>query len=410
MLTLDEQSNSKMKLAGWAMGHKKSTLQSMLIASTRPDILSFALGLPAAELFPSAHMSQALTYVLDSDPRALQYNPPLQALKTHVVALMKMRGVRCREEQVFLTSGAQQGLSLLVRLLLDPRGTVLLEEKVYTGLQQALNPLQPHIITVPTDLRTGLDVTALEDLLRGGIRPALLYCVADGNNPMAVSMSLEKRQHLVALARSYQFPIIEDDPYGFLQYEDSCLPPLRAHDEKWVCYVGTFSKILAPALRTGWMVVPEYLMPHLAIIKEASDIDMAPLNQRAISHYLDAGHFPAHLATLHREYRHRRDAMLRTLAAHFPAQARWQKPSCGLFIWVELPEEIDSEELLVMALETEKVAFIPGHAFDTIPDAQPRNCIRLNFSNSTVEQIEDGITRLGHTAQRLLAQSAPRYF
>jgi 2-aminoadipate transaminase len=406
MLTLDEQTNSKIKLAQWATGQKKSTLQSMLVASARPDILSFALGLPAAELFPAAHMSQALTHVLDSDPRALQYSPPLQALKTHVVALMKMRGVPCREGQVFLTSGAQQGLSLLVRLLLDPGGTVVLEEKVYTGLQQALNPLHPHIITVPTDLRTGIDVTALEDLLRGGVRPALLYCVTDGNNPMAVSMSREKRQQLIALARSYQFPIIEDDPYGFLQYEDSCPPPLRAHDEEWVCYVGTFSKILAPALRTGWMVVPEYLIPHLAIIKESSDIDMAPLNQRAISHYLDSGHFPSHLATLRREYRRRRDAMLRSLAVHFPEQARWQTPSCGLFIWVELPEEIDSEDLFVMALETEKVAFIPGHAFDTSPGASPRNCIRLNFSNSTVEQIEDGIARLGRAAQRLLAQSA----
>jgi 2-aminoadipate transaminase len=250
-----------------------------------------------------------------------------------------------------------------------------------------------------------MDVDALEDLLRGGARPALIYSVTDGNNPLAVSLSLEKRRRLVALAREYQFAIIEDDPYGFLQYEDNSLPPLRALDDERVFYVGTFSKILAPALRTGWLVVPEFLIPHLACIKEASDIDMSPLNQRAIAHYLDSGHFPAHLATLRRVYASRRDAMLDALATHFPSQARWQKPACGLFIWVELPDEINCRELFHTALETENVAFIPGDAFAVRPDTRARNGMRLNFSNSTAEQIEDGIARLGRAARALLAQS-----
>jgi 2-aminoadipate transaminase len=157
---------------------------------------------------------------------------------------------------------------------------------------------------------------------------------------------------------------------------------------------------MAPALRTGWVVVPEELIPHLAILKEASDIDTAPLSQRAISAYLDAGLLPAHLDGLRREYRRRRDAMLGALGEHFPAGARWQTPTSGLFIWVELPEGVDAGELLEAAIETEQVAFIPGHAF-CVGDGQPAtNRMRLNFSNSSVERIEDGVRRLARVLKK----------
>lgn len=395
--------NSKTALAKWTVANKRSALQDMLVACARPEIISFALGLPGAELFPTASIAQAINQTLEMDQGALQYGPPFQPLKRHVVSLMKSRGVDCREEQVFLTTGAQQGLSLLVRLALDPGATVILEEKTYTGFQQALYPSQPHILTVSTNLKTGMDVAAVEDLLSRGARPALIYSITDGNNPLAVSMSLEKRERLVELARQYRVPVIEDDPYGFLCYEDLSLPPLRAFDDEWVWYVGTFSKILAPALRTGWLVVPESLIPHLAILKEASDIDMSPLSQRVISAYLDTGQIWEHIATLRREYGRRRDAMLRALHASFPDSTRWRKPASGFFIWVELPVTVDSEELLITSIETEKVAFIPGHAFDVRPGPHARNCIRLNFSNTTVEQIEDGIARLGRAVHRLMA-------
>ena len=390
-------------LAKWTAGNKRSALQDMLVVSTRPDLLSFSLGLPAAELFPADAIARATEETLRTHPRALQYGPPFEPLKRHVVSLMKSRGVECGPEQVFLTTGAQQGLSLLVRLALDPGSTVILEEKTYTGFQQALCPSRPHVLTVPTDLQTGMDVAAVEVLLRGGSRPALIYSVTDGNNPLAVSLSLEKRRRLAELARRFRVPIVEDDPYGFLYYDDALLPPLRAFEEEWVWYVGTFSKLLAPALRTGWLVVPKALVPHLAIIKEASDIDMAPLGQRVISAYLDTGQLPGHVAALRREYARRRDAMLRALRACLPQAARWHEPRAGLFIWVELPEAVDSEELLINSIEHEKVAFIPGHAFDVRPGAGARNCIRLNFSNSTVEQIEEGIARLGRAVRRQTA-------
>jgi 2-aminoadipate transaminase len=387
-------------LARWTRAIRRSALQDMLVASSRPGILSFALGLPAAELFPAADFAEAVGRVLATDPRALQYGPPFRPLKQHVVSIMAQRGVRCREEQVFLTAGAQQGVNLLARLLLEPGGQVIVEEMAYTGCQQVLRASEADILTVPTDFKTGLDVDAVERLLAGGARPALLYTVPEGHNPLAVSMSVEKRARLAELARAYRMPVIEDDAYGFLYYDGPPPPPLRALEDRWVFYVGTFSKIMAPALRTGWLVVPEELTPHLAILKEASDIDMAPLSQRAISAYLDAGHLPAHLDTLRREYRRRRDAMLGALRAHFPEGARWETPTSGLFIWVELPEGTDTGELLEAAIETEQVAFIPGHAFCVGDESPATNRMRLNFSNSSVEQIEEGVRRLARVLKR----------
>lgn len=400
--TIEER---EIALAGWTRSIKRSALQDMLVASARPDILSFALGLPAPELFPAADYSEAVAHVLASDARALQYGPPFRPLKQHVVRLMAERGVECREEQVFLTAGGQQGINLLARLLIEPGSTVIIEEMAYTGVQQVLNASQADILTVPTDFKTGVDVDAIERLLEMGERPALIYVVPDGHNPLAVSMSREKRRRLVELASTYCVPVIEDDAYGFLYY-DSPVPPLRALDQEWILYVGTFSKIMAPALRTGWLVVPESLIPPLAIIKEATDIDTAPLNQRAISAYLDAGHLPAHLAKLRGEYRRRRDAMIRALCTHFPPEAHWETPASGLFIWVELPEWVDTGELLRAALEREKVAFIPGHAFYVNESHPATNRMRLNFSNSSVERIEDGVQRLARAIKNQLQPDA----
>jgi 2-aminoadipate transaminase len=400
MSTVEER---EISLAGWTRAIKRSALQDMLVASSRPGILSFALGLPAAELFPAEDYSAAVARVLSNDARALQYGPPFRPLKQHVVSLMAQRGVECREEQVFLTTGAQQGVSLLARLLLEPGRKVLVEEMAYTGCQQVLHASQADILTVPTDFRTGIDVDAVERLLESGERPAMLYVVPDGHNPLAVSMSPEKRVRLAELARAYRVPVVEDDAYGFLYYESLPPPPLRAYEDEWVIYVGTFSKIMAPALRTGWLVAPESLIPHLANIKEASDIDMAPLSQRAISAYLDEGHLPGHLDNVRREYRRRRDAMLDALRAHFPTGARWETPTSGLFIWVELPEGTDTGALLKEAIETEQVAFIPGHAF-CVDDARPAtNRMRLNFSNSSVERIADGVGRLARVLKRQAA-------
>jgi 2-aminoadipate transaminase len=381
-------------LARWARASGTSALQTMLSVGTRPGTISFALGLPAPEFFPTAEYALAAQAELEANPRALQYSPPHAPLQAQIAALMAQRGVVCAPEQVFLTTGAQQGLSLLARLLLDPGGEVIAETLCYTGFQQAVEPFEPRLLTVPTDPDTGMDVDAVEALLEGGARPAFIYTVTDGHNPLALSLSSEKRVRLVELARRFSVPIVEDDPYGFLAYDGPPAHPLRALDREWVLYVGSFSKVLAPALRLGWIVVPEALVPLLAIAKEALDINTATLAQRTASRYLEGGHLPGHLAMLRREYRLRRDTMLDALAAHFPAGTRVRRPAAGVFVWVELPEDVDAGELLRVAIEQEGVVFVPGHAFAADGSRTASNCIRLNFSHSTPDTIREGVARL----------------
>lgn len=390
-------------LANWTKAIKRSALQDLLAVTAKPGILSFALGLPAAELFPTADYGEAAAKVLAEDPRALQYSPPFQPLKAQVVKLMAERGVACNEQQVFLTAGAQQGLSLLARLLLNSRGSVVCEETIYTGFQQAVEPFQPELLTVSTDGEAGIDVDAVEARLRGRARPAFVYVISNGHNPLSTTLTAEKRNRLVQLARRYSVPIVEDDPYGMLSYE-TISPPLRALDADWVFYVGSFSKILAPSLRVGWLVVPEHLIHPLSVIKEASDIDTSTFSQRCVSAYLDAGHLPGHVAELRREYGRKRDAMLSALAAHFPPEIRWTKPQCGLFVWVQLPDRFDLDEVLKRAIAEERVAFVPGHAFAVNGGRQGANCMRLNFSNVPPGSIEEGITRLA----RVLTQTGDR--
>ncbi|HVG44862.1 MAG TPA: PLP-dependent aminotransferase family protein [Longimicrobium sp.] len=384
-----------LRLAEWARRSGTSALQTMLSVGTRPGTISFALGLPAPEFFPSEEYGRAAAAVLAEDPRALQYSPPCAPLQAHVAALMAQRGVACAPEQVFLTTGAQQGISLLARLLLEPGGEVITDTLCYTGFQQAVEPFAPRLLTVPTDLDTGMDVDAVEALLAGGARPAFIYAVPDGHNPLAVSMSAEKRVRLVEIARRYGVPVVEDDPYGFLAYDGAPAHPLRALEREWVFYVGSFSKVLAPALRLGWIIVPQEMVRLLAIGKEASDINTATLAQRGAARFFDGGHLPAHLAMLRREYRLRRDTMLAALEKHFPAGTRWRKPSAGVFVWVELPEGTDAGEVLRVAIEQEGVVFVPGHAFAADGSRTASNCMRLNFSHSTPEAIEEGIARLG---------------
>jgi 2-aminoadipate transaminase len=388
-------------LAWWTQSAQRSALQNMLSLCGGRDVISFALGLPAPNQFPIKAIEDSIVKVLRGEPRALQYSPPLESLKQQVQTLMRERGVNCSTEQIFLTCGAQQGMNLLARLLLDAGdGKVLLEELAYTGFQQILTTHGVDLLTVPADSESGMDLDAVEALLSSGARPAFIYAVTDGHNPLGVSMSLANRIRLVELAREYAVPIVEDDAYGFLHYEEECSPPLRALDDKWVLYVGSFSKILAPSLRVGWVVVPEELMLSLSIVKEATDIDTATLAQRTVSAYLDSGCHEDHIENLRSLYRCRRDAMLCALEEHFPAEARWHKPTSGFFIWLELPATINTTDLLKVAIEEENVAFIPGEVFNVGRRRGPTSALRLNFSHPSPENIEEGIARLGRLINR----------
>lgn len=385
---------STIPLAAWVRTLKRSSLNERLMAASGPDLISFALGLPAAELFPTAAVAQALQQALSADVQTLQYGAPSARLKEHIVEIMKRRGVQCSTDEIHLISGAQQGLSLLACLLLDRGGNVVMEQASYPGFQQVLQPYSCRVLTVRTDLETGLDVDELGHLLARGVRPRLLYVMTEHQNPLGVSMSYDKRARLGELVRQYGFPVIEDDAYGFLSYQGDPLPPLKVFAPEWVCYVGSFSKILAPALRAGWAILPRQLTLPFSVLKFASDLDSASLGQRVISLLLDSWNLWDHVENLRREYRARRDAMLSALTMFHRLGARWAQPRGGLFVWVELPHGTDTPALLTQAVDRERVAFIPGQAFASSPDVALSHCLRLNFSNSPVERIHEGIRRL----------------
>lgn len=391
-------------LAAWARTSAPSALREILPLLSRPGLLSFALGMPAVELLPREAYLQATRRVLEEDSLALQYGVPCEPLKRHIVRLMAERGVQCGEEQVFLTTGAQQGMSLLARLLLDEGGKVAVESAVYDGIHGAVKQFRPEVMTVPSDAG-GISVDALEALLEAGERPAFVYLIPEGHNPLGVTLGMERRLRLVELARRYEVPLVEDDAYGFLRYDGDPLPALRALDAEWVLYVGSFSKIIAPGLRVGWIVVPERLVPVLSILKHGSDLDVTSVAQRCLAAFLDTGALPPHLARVRAEYRSRRDAMLSAMERHFPRSVRWTVPEGGMFVWVSLPAGSDAVELLGRAVAHEQVAFVPGAAFSPADPRRAAHCLRLCFASTPEERIEEGISRLG----RLLASgAAPR--
>ena len=305
---------AEIPLAAWTRDLKQSPLREIHALLSRPGLLSFALGMPAAELFPMQAYARAAQHVLRTEPDALQYGLPVGRLRAHVVELMALRGVECTEAEVFLTSGAQHAMSLLGKLLVSPGGTVVMEETAYDGMLNALRPLQPRVLTVPSDLETGMDLDALEALLADGERPALVYAIPEGHNPLGTSMPAANRLRLAELAARYGVPVIEDDAYGLLGYDGEPPAAVRALEPRWTLYVGSFSKIIAPGLRSGWVVAPPELVRRLSILKQGSDLDVCSFTQRTLAAFLDREDIGAHLAGCAR----------RTPPAATPCWPRWR--------------------------------------------------------------------------------------
>lgn len=390
----EERRVPPVRLAGSMASVEQSALREILVAATSPGISSFALGMPGTDLFPSRDMAEAAADVLRRDVRALQYGVPCPELKTQVVELMRRRGVETREDQVFLTAGSQQAMDLLTRMLLEPGGTVVVEDTIYDGIQMVIRPLAPRLLTVPTRPESGIDLEALEARLSTGVRPAFLYVIPEGHNPMGVSLAHDRRVRLLEICRRYGLPVLEDDAYGLLRLDGEASPPLRALDGERVFYLGSFSKILAPALRVGWIVLPDEQPFPMSALKHGTDLDTATFAQRALAGYLASGRLPGHLSGLRREYRRRRDAMLGALERHMPDGVRWYPPAAGIFVWLELPPGSDTTELLRETIREERVAFCPGRAFAPRGGDHVDHCLRLSFSDATPERIEDGIARL----------------
>jgi len=396
-----------------------SIIRELLKFTLQPDMISFAGGLPAPELFPVKEFEEASCKILrEKGSQALQYSitegyPPLREF---VVEKMGRYGIKATVDNVLITHGSQQALDLVGKVFLDPGDTILLEAPSYLGAIQAFTAYQARYVTVPVD-DEGMRVDLVEKELEKGC-PKFIYVLPNFQNPAGVTLSEERRERLVVLADECGVPLIEDDPYGELRYEGDHIPPLVVLDERHlskssqanaegffegnVIYISTFSKTLAPGLRLGWVVAPVEVVSRLGQAKQGADLHTSSLTQMLTYEIVASGFLDGHVREIRKVYRERRDVMLEAMEEYFPEGVRWTRPQGGLFLWVTVPEEIDTAELLEEAVE-EKVAFVPGFAF--YADGRGQNTMRFNFSSAQPEMIREGIKRLGKVIEKRLEKA-----
>ncbi len=398
-------------LADWLRDRQRSMLRQMVKLVSKPGILSLAGGLPEPELFPTEQLAAAYAKALATDPRALQYGGTSERLKEQIVELASRRGIRARPEEVVLTTGAQQGIDIAVRSLLEQGGTVLLDEMSYTGIHQTAAPRTPEWLETPVDLEHGSDAEAARELLdqrklEQRAAPDLAYLIPDGHNPLGVSVSEERRQAWAELLARHQVPLIEDDPYGLVWFEQEFAAPFKARIPEWTLYLSSFSKILAPGLRLGFMLVPEALAERIGVVKESGDLECSGLTQRAVSTVLEGDFLDDHLNHVRGVYAQRRDALLEALDRHLTPFATWTRPRGGMFSWLELNADlgIESVPLLERSLEQEQVAFLPGIAF-SLPGSgaadRAKRSMRLSFSTLSPELFDGAVAAIARQVEQL---------
>lgn len=369
----------------------------------RPGMISFATGLPPSGMLPTEALRRCAQRVIKRDgPLALQYGPPYPPLTEWIAEYMRGRGVDCEAENVFITNGAQQALDLLSQLFLDPEDVAVLERVTYMGFWQiALKRAVPR--TVGTDLRHGIDMKSLERAFAEEPSPRMAFLIADFHNPLGVSLSEAQRKRVASLAAEHQVLIIEDDTYSLLRVEGEAPPPIKAFDQDgWVLYCASLSKIVAPAMRMGWAIVPTELLPKMYSMRESLDLQSSALTQRIVAEFLTEADFHTYLGQYRNLLRERRDTMLAGLKSYFSDLGSWTRPDGGFFVWLELPPELNSMTLLQEAVERQ-VAFVPGTAFTAGDDA--RNALRLSYSNVTSAQIEEGLPRLAGAVRAALKKA-----
>ena len=400
---------------------KSSAIRELLKITQNPEIISFAGGLPAPEVFPTERFREACDRVLEKQARlALQYGATegYEPLREMIARHTSRYGVKAKPENVLLTSGSQQALDLIGKLLINPGDRVLVEAPTYLGALQAFNVYGAEYVSVPSD-NDGLRSDLLETSLRLG--PKFMYVLPNFQNPGGTTLAEGRRHELVLLADRYGIPIIEDDPYGQLRYEGEHLTPLIVLDRENlrrddgysignVIYLSTFSKTLAPGLRLGWIVAPPEVISKLVQLKQGADLHTSTFVQMVAYEVARDNFLDEHIKLIRRVYGERRDVMLRAMEDNFPSEVTWTHPQGGLFLWVTLPEGMDCHQLFEVAIK-ENVAFVPGDSFYASNGHadEGRRHFRLNFSNAAPEQITEGIRRLGVAIKKQWASLHPGY-
>jgi len=395
-------------------GIRSSAIRELLKFTQRPEVISFAGGLPASEVFPTDRFREACCRVLDKQAHlALQYGATegYEPLREMIARHIARYGIKAKSENVLITSGSQQALDLIGKLLLNPGDRVLVEAPTYLGALQAFSVYGADYVSVPSD-DDGLRSDLLETPLRSG--PKFMYVLPNFQNPGGTTLSEGRRHELVLLADKYGIPIVEDDPYGQLRYEGEHLTPLVVLDRENlrrddgysignVIYLSTFSKTLAPGLRLGWIVAPAEVISKLVQLKQGADLHSSTFVQMVAHEVARDNFLDEHVKLIRRVYCERRDVMLEALSQFFPPEVTWTRPQGGLFLWVTLPEGADAQKLFEVAVR-ENVAFVPGDCFYA-PNGhseEGRRHLRLNFSAAKPDQIREGIRRLSIAVKKQL--------
>jgi DNA-binding transcriptional MocR family regulator len=384
---------------------KASEIRELLKLLDQPDIISFAGGIPDAELFPKQAFQEAFAEALSGPMAAqgLQYSTSEghKPLRVWIAKQMQNIGIPATPDNILITSGSQQALDYLGKLFLSPGDTALVGWPTYLGALGAFNAYEPRYDKLdPLSNRSGADYKAEAEAGGGKAKFA---------NPTGATVSRAARERVIDLADEIEIAVIEDAAYQSLRFDGEAIPPILALEaarkggDIEACrtiYCGSFSKTLSPGLRVGWVCAAMPVISQLVLMKQAADLHSATLNQIAITQVAEQ-HFDSHVATIGAAYSARRNVMLNALEEHMPDNVSWTKPEGGMFIWVTLPEALDGADLLAASLETERVAFVPGHAF--FADGSGRNTLRLSYATSDEAKIAEGIKRLGNLVTKALA-------
>src|SRR3954454_2475316 len=378
---------------------KSSAMRDLMALTARPEVISLAGGLPDTSTFPPGSFAAVMQQVAAEHlAKALQYGPTegLDEVKACIAEVMAAEGMRVDADDLLVTTGGQQVIDLMCKTLVDAGDVVIAEAPTYPGAVPTFSAYQADVVQIEMDA-DGMRIDVLEETLgrleHEGRRPKFIYTVPTFQNPAGVTMSLERRRRRVEIANQRELLVLEDNPYGLLRYEGEPLPPLRALDGGvFVMYLGTFSKILSPGIRLGWVVAPPPVLEKINLGKQAADLCSSTLSQLMVQAYFEQSRWRDYVESLTELYRDRRDTMLDALAEFFPREAEWTRPQGGMFIWAALPDFIDTTDLLARALR-ENVAFVPGSG--AYLDGRGRSSMRLNFSASDGDDIREGIRRIG---------------
>ena len=394
------------RLAARTARMNPSAIREILKLTELPGIISLAGGLPSADTFPIEAVRDATSRVLADTPReALQYaaSEGFGPLREWVAAEMARQGLRVSAAQVLITSGSQQGLDLVGKVLIDAGSRVAVESPTYLGALQAFVPYEPEFVAVAGDAGGPLPAALGE-----AEDARFLYALPNFQNPSGRSIDAQRRSELARAAEAAGLPIVEDNPYGDLWFDAAPPAPIASHWPEGTVYLGSFSKVLAPGLRLGYVVAPKPVFAKLVQAKQAADLHTPGFNQRIVHEIVRSGFLDAHVPTIRRRYRAQRDAMEAALRAHLPSAGplacRWQTPGGGMFFWLELPDGVDSQALLAKAV-ARGMAFVPGAPF--YAGAARNNTLRLSFVTVGAEAIERGVAALAAALGDLRERSAP---